>query len=220
MKILIEGCFLVVGGLVLGGLAPESQGAAGAAEVEPAQVETEGHPAMGPAAAPVTIVEFGDFECPRCGAMHPVLREVLANYPDQVRLVFRQLPLGSVHPYARKAAEASLCAFDQGRFWEFHDALFADQGDLSRPSLGSRASALDLDVDRFSSCLDSGEKEAAVERDIEAAIEAGAYSVPTLYINGQMLTGSWPYREVADRVDAELYRLLQAEIAPSEEAGP
>jgi protein-disulfide isomerase len=180
------------------------------------EVGTEGHPSMGPPDAPVTIVEFADFECARCATMAPVLRQVLGNYPEEVRLVFRQLPLGSVNPRARKASEAALCAFDQGRFWDYHDALFEDQASLDRRSLEERAVRIGLDAVEFSLCLDSGRKAGAVDSDIEAAIGAGAYTAPTLYINGEMLTGSWPYRDVADRIDSELYRILRREVVGSE----
>ena len=183
-----------------------------AATAQRIYVPNEGHPSKGPSDAAITIVEFGDFECPQCGGMYATLKQIEADYFNQVRLVFRQLPLRSIHPNAEKAAEASLCAFDQHRFWEYHDSLFEKQEALDRQALISRAANLGLDTDRFRACLDSGEKKGAVDADLQAAIDAGAYSVPTLFINGEMMTGNWPYRDVARMIDAELFRLLRQEL--------
>jgi len=180
--------------------------------VQGIHVDTEGHPSRGAAAAAVTIVQFGDFECSRCRDMDATLKTFGENYPDQVRLVFRQLPLNSVHPHAQKAAEASLCALEQERFWEYHDLLFGNQEALGIDALKARAAVLGLDTERFDACLDSGEMAEAVDRDIQAAIDAGAYSTPTLYINGQMLTGSWPYRDVERLIEAELFRIMGEEL--------
>jgi len=171
------------------------------------------HPSLGPADAPVTIVEFGDFECSQCADMHATLGRILEDYPEAVRLVFRQLPLNTIHPNAEKAAEASLCAFDQGQFWAYHDLLFGSPGSLGVESLRTRASDLELDRELFDACLDNGEKSVLVMADIEDALDAGAFSSPTLLINGAMLTGNWSYRDVARRVDAELFRLLEADVA-------
>lgn len=176
-------------------------------------VPTGGHPSRGPAEAAVTIIEFGDFECPHCGGMYSTLKQIEADYFGQVRIVFRQLPLRSVHPHAQEAAEASLCALDQDRFWEYHDALFENQEKLDHQSLVSHARNLGLDTELFRSCMNSGEKRQVVDADLQAAIDAGAYSSPTLYINGEMMTGNWPYREVARMIDAELFRLLRQDLA-------
>lgn len=182
------------------------------------EIPTEGHPSRGPVSAPVTIVEFGDFECPHCGGMYATLKLVQENYPDRVRLVFRQLPLRSIHPHAEKAAEASLCAFDQDQFWAYHDSLFENQAALDHSALIARAEELGLDTSRFETCLDSGEKQEAVDQDVQAAIDAGVYSTPTLYINGEMLTGDWPYRDVARMIDAALFRKLGEDLESQEDA--
>src|SRR6185503_20238629 len=100
---------------------------------------TAGFPSKGPAAAPVTIVEFSDFECPYCGGLFPTLKAVEKNYAGQVRFVYRQFPLTNVHPHAQKAAEASLCANEQQRFWEFHDSMFGNQQALTVDDLKRRA---------------------------------------------------------------------------------
>lgn len=178
------------------------------------------HPSRGSGDAMVTIVEYAEFECAQCRDMHATLTRVLETYPDQVRLVFRQLPLNTVHPHSQKAAEASLCAFDQNGFWEYHDALFVNAEDLGVDSLKHWAGVINLDRDRFDTCLDSGEKAEAVREDIRAAVDAGAYSTPTLYINDRMLTGNWEYRDVAHAIEGELFRLLGEEFSPQDQKGP
>jgi protein-disulfide isomerase len=170
--------------------------------------ETGPHPSQGPADAPVQIVEFSEFECAQCADMYSTLRRIREDYPEEVALVFRQLPLNSVHPRSQKAAEASLCALEQGRFWEYHDVLFEDPGDLAIHTLKDRAVRIGLDAASFDTCLDTGAKAAAVATDLRAAIDAGAYSTPTLYINGHMLTGNWGYRDVSRIIDSELFRIL------------
>ena len=171
------------------------------------EVPTEGHPFRGPADAPVTIVEFGDFQCPYCGGLFPTLKAVEEMYPDQVRLVFRQLPLTNVHEHAQKAAEASLCAHDQGRFWEFHDSLFLNQQELGVEDLRGRAADLGLDVDRFNACLDSDVQAPRVRGDVQAAIDAGVRSTPTMFINGRILEGAYPLAAIAEIIDDELGRI-------------
>lgn len=179
----------------------------------------EAHPSRGPADATVTVVEYAEFECDQCRDMHATLTQVLEAYPDQVRLVFRQLPLNTVHPHSQKAAEASLCAFDQNGFWEYHDALFVNAKDLGVDSLKRWAGVINLDRERFDTCLDDGEKADAVREDIRAAISAGAYSTPTLYINDRMLTGNWAYRDVVHAIEGELFRLLGEEFIPQDQKG-
>jgi protein-disulfide isomerase len=187
---------------------------------EPAS-RNEPHPTRGSEGAIVTIVEFAEFECEQCRDMHATLTQVLETYPDQVRIVFRQLPLNTVHPHSQKAAEASLCAFDQNGFWEYHDALFVNAKDLGVDSLKHWADVINLDRDRFDICLDSGEKAEAVREDIRAAIDDGAYSTPTLYINGRMMTGNWEYRDVSHVIEGELFRLLGEEFRPpQDQKGP
>lgn len=170
-----------------------------------AQVEALG-PAKGPADAPVTVIEFSDFECPFCGRVVPALEEVVAHYGDKVRLVFRQFPLNSIHPNAQKAAEAALCAADQGKFWELHDAMFADQKGLSVDKLKEKAAAIGLAADTFAACLDGGEKASIVSRDLADGGSAGVSGTPALFVNGRFLNGAVPYEEIARLVDDELQR--------------
>lgn len=181
--------------------------AAGQDPVYRVEVPTEGQPSKGPAGAPVTIVEFGDFQCPYCGGLFSTLKVVEAMYPDQARFVFRQLPLTNIHPFAQKAAEASLCAYDQGRFWDYHDSLFENQQELGVEDLKRRARDLGLDAARFDACLDSGEQSERVAADVRAAVDAGVFSTPTLFINGRIIEGAQPYQQIAPVIDDELARL-------------
>ena len=172
-------------------------------------VDTSGHPSVGPADAPVTIVEFGDFECPNCGELFPTLNRIKQEYSAQVRVVFRQLPLRQPHPHAEKAAEASLCAYEQGLFWEFHDSMYENQHDLSVQALKRRGIEFGLDTDAFNSCLDSGRGRARIDADIDDAIEADVTGTPTIYINGLKLAGNKQYETLVDVIEGELERLAK-----------
>jgi len=175
-------------------------------KLEPPRVEVAADgPAKGPADAPITIVEFSDFQCPFCSRVTPTLEQVTENYGDKVRLVFRQFPLG-MHPNAPKAAEASLCAQEQGKFWEMHDAMFGDQNALGVPQLKATAAKLGLDGEQFDQCLDSGKYEDAVAADMKAGAEAGVTGTPAMFINGQMVSGAVPYDQLSAVIDAELQR--------------
>jgi len=176
--------------------------------LEPARtaVAVEGHPAKGPANAPVTIVEFSDFECPFCAGFLPTLREIEKNYKDKVRIVYRQFPLTNIHPNAAKAAEASLCAHEQNKFWPLHDAMFADQSNLGVEALKKKAAQLSLDMTRFDSCLDLGKYARAVEIDVAEGAKAGVNGTPSIFINGRFFSGNLPYEEVKRVVDDELAR--------------
>lgn len=170
------------------------------------EVETAGSPAKGPESAPVTIVEFSDFQCPFCSRIIPSLDRVTETYPESVRLVFRQFPLESIHPEARKAAEASLCAHDQGKFWEMHDAMFANQSALGASELEATAARLGLEPESFGECLDSGKYGGQVDEDLQAGMAAGVSGTPALFINGRFLSGAQPYEEIAKVIDDELRR--------------
>ena len=176
--------------------------------LEPNRVEirTLSSPALGPVDAPVTLVEFSDFQCPYCARLAPVVKRIAGEYPGQVRVVFRQFPLRSIHAQAQKAAEASLCAFDQDRFWEMHDALFADIKKLGPEDLTARARKLDLDLEAFSQCLESGKYAATVQQDLEDGMAAGVSGTPAVFINGRVLKGSKPYDGIKKVVEEELQR--------------
>ena len=177
-----------------------------AVKLDPPRVEVAATgPAKGPETAPITIVEFSDFQCPFCTRVVPTLEQVKENYGDKVRLVFRQFPLG-MHPNAPKAAEASLCAREQGKFWEMHDAMFGDQSALAVPQLKVTAAKLGLDAEKFNQCLDSGKYQDEVATDMEAGAEAGVSGTPAMFVNGQMVSGAVPYDQLAAVIDAELER--------------
>jgi protein-disulfide isomerase len=138
----------------------------------------------GPQNAPVTLVEYGDFECPYCGQAEPVVRELLAEFGADLRYAFRHLPLEDVHEHARLAAEAAEAAGAQGRFWEMHDLLFTHQAALTTDDLLDYAGALGLDVDRFSAELGKRKYALRVERDIDSADQSGVTGTPTFFANG------------------------------------
>ena len=169
-------------------------------------VASMGHPSRGPAAAPVTIVEFSDFECPFCYGLYPTLKLIEKNYPEQVRIVYRQFPLNAIHPRAQKAAEASLCAHDQGRFWEMHDSMFDGQKQLEVDALKQRAKEFQLDLAAFDACLDSGSKADAIKKDMADAARAGVTGTPTFFVNGRMMLGNQPYAEIRALIEDELQR--------------
>jgi protein-disulfide isomerase len=170
-------------------------------------VEADGFPAKGPADAPVTIVEFSDFQCPFCSRLLPALGQVVEEYGNQVRLVFRQFPLSSLHPDAQKAAEASLCANEQGMFWEMHDAMFENQQALGVEQLKATARSLGVEGTDFDSCLDSGRFATEVAADLQAGRAIGVNGTPALFINGRFLSGAKPFEDIAELVDDELQRI-------------
>jgi len=161
-------------------------------------------PSRGPDDAAVTIIEFSDFQCPYCARALPVIEEVLERYPDDVRIVYRHLPLDRIHRRARPAAEASLCADEQGSFWKFHDQLFANQKTLADEDLKRFAEAAELDVAAWEECVAERRFEKKVQQDLEAAGAAGITSTPTFLVNGILLGGAKPVERFAAIIDAEL----------------
>lgn len=159
------------------------------------------------AAAPVTIVEFSDFECPYCKQVVPTLTQLLSRYPEKVKLVFRDFPLDSIHPQARKAAEAARCAEDQGKFWEYHDALFANAPKLGAEELAAYARQVGLDVASFQRCLGSGTHAAAVQKSVDEGIRLGVTGTPAFFINGELLSGAQPLDAFARVIERELARV-------------
>jgi protein-disulfide isomerase len=159
--------------------------------------------AKGPENAPITIVEFSDFQCPYCSRANESVDQVLKAYPNQVRLVFRHFPL-DFHQQAPKASEAALCAQDQGKFWEMHDKLFANQKALEVPALKGYAKELGLDSGKFDKCLDSGEKAATVQADLAEGKKVGVNGTPAFFINGILLSGAQPFDEFKSVIDSEL----------------
>ncbi len=164
-------------------------------------------PALGPADAPITIVEFSDFQCPYCERANNVVKQVRARYPDSVRVVYRQFPLESIHPQARGAAEASLCAADQERFWDYHDKLFANSKQLGSEDLLRYASELELDVARFEQCVEERTHRERVDADVEVGMDLGVSGTPAFFVNGIMLSGAKPIESFSEVIEAELERL-------------
>jgi protein-disulfide isomerase len=157
----------------------------------------------GPANAPVEVIEFSDFQCPYCLRAHPTVNQVLSTYGDRIRLVYRHYPLPN-HPNARPAAEASQCAAEQGKFWQYYDRLFADQTKLSTEALKQSAAELGMDAGRFNACVDSHKYKDQVEADIKDGNDAGVSGTPAFFINGRMLTGAQPFEAFKRIIDEEL----------------
>jgi protein-disulfide isomerase len=168
------------------------------------QVSTEGAPVRGAADAPVTIVEFSDFECPFCKQTNPTLKQLLERYPGKVRLAYRDFPLDSIHPQARRAAEAARCAQDQGKFWEYHDVLFTQSPQLALEDLRRYAGQVGLDVTKFDGCLAAGVHKAAVQRDLDEGNRLGVTGTPAFFINGRTLTGAQPLEAFTRLIEQEL----------------
>jgi protein-disulfide isomerase len=160
--------------------------------------------------APITIVEFSDFQCPYCKQAQATLKDLLAKYNGRVKLAFRDFPMRAIHPRAQTAAEAARCAGEQGKFWEYHDALFADQSKLDAAGLAATAKSLGLDEKAFQSCLASGKFKPHIEADLEDGGKAGVAGTPGFFINGVFVSGSQPPAEYEKIIDSELAALGQA----------
>jgi len=160
-------------------------------------------PARGPAKAPIEMVEFSDFQCPFCLRANPTVQQVMSTYGDRVRLVYRHFPLPN-HANARPAAEASACAGEQGKFWQYHDRLFANQGRLDAADLKAHAAALGLDTSKFNSCVDAHKSKAVVDADIRDGEDAGVTGTPAFFINGRVLSGAQPFDAFKRIIDEEL----------------
>ncbi len=178
---------------------------------ERVEVTAEG-PARGPANAPVTLVEFADFQCPYCNRLETLLKSALARYPTQLRLVYRQLPIPQLHPGAQLAAQASLCAAEQDRFWPLHDALFvffAGKGTLEGSTLSTLGEAVGLEPAAFSTCLNAGRVDALIARDTADADRLGVEGTPALFLNGRPLRGGVSEDSLRDAIDEELALLAR-----------
>jgi protein-disulfide isomerase len=162
-------------------------------------------PTRGPQAAPVTIVEFSDFQCPFCVRVRPSLQRVREVYADKVRFVYKDFPL-DFHTQAAKAAEAARCAGDQGKFWEMYDRLFANQDKLDVPALKQHALALGLAAPAFDACIDSGRYAETVRSDAAEGRRIGVGGTPAYVINGRMLVGAQPFEGFAQVIEDELER--------------
>jgi len=170
------------------------------------EVSVSGAQMRGRADAPVTIIEFGDFGCGYCRRSAPVLKRLLDTYGDKLRLVYRHFPLGE-RTRGRRAAEASECAGVQGRFWEYHDLLYEEAGEMDDAGLKAYATKVALDEKAFAACLEAGEFAEKVQEDREAGARAGVNATPTFFVNGRYVRGAQPYEAFKQFIDEELGRL-------------
>ncbi len=173
------------------------------------EVGTGEGPVRGKMDAPVTIVEFSDFQCPFCVRARPALKRVREVYGEKVRFAFRHFPL-AFHQQAQKAGEAASCAGDQDRFWEMHDRLWANSSKLRPADLKEHATALGLDTEAFTQCLDSGRYASLVLEDARAGTELGVSGTPAFFINGRPLVGAQPFEAFAKVIEDELARARRA----------
>jgi protein-disulfide isomerase len=161
----------------------------------------------GPQHAPVTLLEYGDYECPYCGAAHPVVEAVREAMGPSLTFAFRNFPLTAVHPHAFAAAESAEAAGAQGQFWEMHDLLLEDQRHLEMPDLIARATALDLDVEEFTAAIVSGAFANRVQADFLGGVRSGVRGTPTFFVNGVRYSGTPDY--------VNLLRAVQVVVAHS-----
>jgi len=169
-----------------------------------ADISIAGAPSRGPDQAKVTVVKFEEFQCPYCKAVQPTLKELLKRYDGKIRVVHKDLPLDAIHPRARPAAEAARCAGEQGKFWEFHDKLYATGAKLTDDEFKSVAKEVGVDIRGFEGCLASGKFKDAVQRDLLEGARLGLNGTPAFFINGRELTGAQPLEAFAAIIDEEL----------------
>ncbi len=167
-------------------------------------IPTEGYPSLGPADAPITIVEFSDFQCPFCRRFHDETYQALLDaYPGQIRFVYRNLPLTSIHPDAMPSAIASLCANDQNAYWDYHEKLFSSES-LDEATFIQYATDLNLNVDEFTACLSSGKHDDYIKQDMDFALKLGVQSTPTFFVNGLAIVGAQPLSSFQQLIDKEI----------------
>ena len=174
------------------------------------EVSAGGNPALGADNAPVTIIEFSDFQCPYCRQVQATLKRLMTEYEGKVKLVFRDFPLRNIHPQAQKAAEAAQCAAEQQKFWPYHDKLFAVTS-LQMDDLKKYAQELELNMEQFTSCLDTSKYAGEVDADMQAGQKAGVSATPTFFVNGFPLSGAASYERFKELVDAALEQAQSAQ---------
>ncbi len=171
-----------------------------------AAIDLAGTPSRGKADAKVTVVEFSDFHCPFCKRVQPTLTQLLAKYPNDVKLVYKHMPIDQLHPQARRAAEASWCAQQQGKFWEYHDLLYSGGPDGSEPTLSAVAGRAGLDPSAYQQCMGSGKAAAVVQQHVEEGAKFGVSGTPGFFVNGRFLNGAVPLEAFVQVVEEELGR--------------
>lgn len=163
-------------------------------------------PSVGPADAAVTVVEFLDFQCPYSRQVFPVVRQLMQQYQNRVRFIIRDYPISDVHPLASSAAEASMCAWEQGQnqFWSFHDRLFINQDSLTEASIPELAQQAGADVDALRNCLTEGRYSSEVQSDLADGLALGVRGTPTFFINGRKFEGAIPFDVFKQLIDRSL----------------
>jgi protein-disulfide isomerase len=168
------------------------------------EIPTAGFPTLGPADAPITLVEFSDYQCPFCRRWHQEVYEpLLAAYPGKIRIVYRSLPLTSIHPDAMAAAEAAMCAGEQDAYWPYHNKLFSSES-LTQQTLLQYAQELSLNVEQFKTCITNEKYKDAITADSDFAVNLGVRSTPTFFINGLAVVGAQPLEVFKQVIDKEL----------------
>jgi protein-disulfide isomerase len=155
------------------------------------QVNSKRDHCLGPDNAPVTLLEYGDYQCPFCGRAYVTIKRLQEYFGDQLRFAYRNFPLTQVHPHAQQAAEAAEAAGAQGKFWEMHDMLYENQDALDLPSLREYALVLELDMDRFDMEMMTHAHAKRVREDFMSGVKSGVNGTPTFYLNGIRYDGSW-----------------------------
>jgi protein-disulfide isomerase len=191
---------LGTGWLLWGGRVPTET-----ADIKRYDVAEAGNPAIGPADAPVKIIEFSDYQCPYCKRWYDTVNaRLLADYAGKIRFVYRDLPLSSIHPEAQGAAEAADCAGEQNVYWQYHDALFEGKYGLGAQAYPLYAADLGLDVNVFNTCVAERRYQSEVENDAQVGIGLGLNGTPTFFVNGLKLVGAQPYEVFQQIIDKEL----------------
>jgi protein-disulfide isomerase len=156
----------------------------------------------GPINAPITLLEYGDYECPYCGAAHAIVNAVREQMGDRLRFVFRHFPLVTIHPHAELAAEAAEAAGAQGKFWEMHDAIYENQENLSLVYLLNLADAIGLKLDQFKEDLGTNFYSDRVREDFMSGVRSGVNGTPTFFVNGLRYNGSWEMPDLLAAIKA------------------
>ncbi len=200
------GAGLALGYLVWGrGSQAEPQAAQEPGEIQRYDVSVDDDPSLGPADAPLTIIEFSDFQCPYCQRWHEeTFPALMAAYPDQIRFVYRDLPVVGGGAIGSEAAQAANCAGDQDAYWEFHNLLFSGGLGLSQDAYRQYAVSLGLDAQALAECVETGFHEAEVNGDLQYALQLGVSSTPTFFVNGIAIVGAQPASVFQHVIDLEL----------------
>ncbi len=174
-------------------------------KVQRYDIPLAGNPSLGSENAPITIIEFSDYECPYCQRWHQeVFPKIMETYGDKIRLVYRDFPLYGVHPNAESAAEAANCAGEQNRYYDFHNLLLNGQKEFGAETYNSFAQSLKLNLDSFKKCMDEHRYQAEVKADYDYASQLGVRSTPTFFVNGLAIVGAQPFEVFQQVIDLEL----------------